>query len=69
MSSKEPRKVHCVGYPRVHSITGVGHPDVRGVADQENAPAAKFVGNEAAADAVLELVVTEIRPDTEDGTD
>src|SRR6266851_4920573 len=52
-ASEHPRQVHGVGDPGIHAVTAKGHPDMRGVATQKNAPVAKAVGDHAAPGPVL----------------
>src|SRR6516225_10138762 len=52
-ASHHPRQVHGVGNARIHAVTGKRHPDVRGIATQEDAPIAETVGNHASSSPIL----------------
>ena len=66
-----PRQIERVGDAGVHAVAGVRHPEVRGVAGDEDAPVAEAVGDEAAADPVFlaDDLVREVGADAEDGAD
>jgi hypothetical protein len=44
---QHPRQVHGVGDPRIHPVACKRHPDMRGIATQENTPVPKTVGDHA----------------------
>ena len=53
MRRQQPRQVHGVRYAGVHAVTGIGHPDMRGIAGNKRAAVAEFAGDQPAADPVL----------------
>jgi hypothetical protein len=42
---EQPGKIDCIGNPRIHAVTGIGNPNMRGVAANEDAPVAKTIGD------------------------
>ena len=68
---EQPRQVHRIGDARVHAEAGIGHPQMRAVAADEDAPVAEPVGDETAADPVLlaDDLIVEIIANAEDRTD
>ena len=63
---QQPRQVDRVGDARVHAVAGIRHPQVRGVAGDEDAAVAEAVGHQAAADPVFlaDDLVGEVRRPT-----
>src|SRR5271169_1306224 len=71
MRGKQPGQVHRIRDPRVHAVTGIGHPDMRRIAGNKRAAVAKLAGDQPTPVPVFlgEYLVFEILTHAEDGPD
>ena len=50
---QDPAEIDGVGYSGIHSVAGVGNPQMGGVAANESAPVPETIGDQAAADPIF----------------